>query len=145
MANAKEKVEFDIEIGGADDNSNKILGDFSKSEIERTRRFAYSKRANAPQVGHIDGMHLFVKYDRNSGTAEIQFTEHTGPFRITGGTTRLGLIDQNGTIIAEWDFPMFRDCGTHNRTFSGQISRFVAEQVTGLSFRTIGNVPAQRC
>jgi hypothetical protein len=55
------------------------------------------------------------------------------------------LTDVNTKVLIDWEQPLFRECGRHARSFSGAITRDIAEAVSGLQFRTVGSVPAQRC
>jgi hypothetical protein len=150
MSNKKDElmqfdngIDFYINL-----NNNVRIADryeFAKSEVERTRRFDFPNRAQAGKVGFIDNMKLHVRYDRNICDVTIEYIEHVGPFYITTGTTRVGLLDISNNIITEWDHGLFRQCGVHHRSMAAKSSRDVAERVTGLSFRTVGSVNGAKC
>jgi hypothetical protein len=135
--------EFLVQVGH--DSAPSALGDFTKSEVERTRRFAYANGV-VQGIGAIEDMRLLVKYDaKGVATCLIEYVEVVQKVRITGGTTKIGLIDVNTKVLVDWDHPLFRECGRHARSFTASITRDVAEAVSGLQFRAVGSVPAQRC
>lgn len=143
ISQQEQVQEFCVSVG--QDAAPSSLGDFTKSEVERTRRFAYANGV-VQGVGVLEDMRLLVTYDaKGTATCLIEYVEVVQKVRITGGSTRIGLTDVNTKVLIDWEQPLFRECGRHARSFSGAITRDIAEAVSGLQFRTIGNVPGQRC
>jgi hypothetical protein len=137
-------AEFSVSVGN-EGASPKGLGDFASREVERTRRFAYPT-GTIPGVGRIEDMRLFVTYDAaGNASCRIDYVEVVEKLHIVSGSTRIGLLDVNSKIIIDWEHPLFRECGRHARSFSGAITRDIAEAVTGLHFRTVGNAQGRRC
>ena len=135
--------EFCVSVG--QDAAPSSLGDFTKSEVERTRRFAYANGV-VQSIGTLEDMRLLVKYDaKGNATCLIEYVEVVQKQRVTGGSTRLGLSDVNGKLLIDWDKPLFRECGRHARSHGANITRAIAEAVSGLQFYSIGSVPVQRC
>lgn len=149
MADSNDEVEvtqFDIKVSDESSIDTRKLEDFSKAEVERTRRFEVSGSASAPKLGKIQDIRITVRYDANGGSVDIRFTETVGPYHITGGRTKIGLKDAAGAVLAEWDFPLFSQCGTHSRSHSDSLTRDAAERMTGaMQFSSVGYVDLRRC
>jgi hypothetical protein len=143
VSSQEQVQEFCVSVG--QDAAPSSLGDFTKSEVERTRRFAYANTV-VPGIGVMEDMRLLVKYDaKGNANCLIEYVEVVQKVRVTGGSTRVGLIDVNSKVLIDWEQPLFRECGRHARSFTANITRDIAEAVSGLQFRTVGSVPAQRC
>ncbi len=134
---------FELKVGAQ--TGSLSLGDFAKSEVERCRRFQYENKP-VDKIGSLEDMRLYVKYDAaGNGSCQIDYVENVTQHRIVSGSTRIGIVDASGAALMEWEQPLFRDCGRNSRSFGAAISRDQAERVTGIAFRTVGNVSAQRC
>lgn len=139
-----ERIEFELDAFDEEDRSLSTH-DFAKSEVERTRKLVYNKRFGAGGVGHLELQDAFIKYNRTSGEITVRYVEQVGPFHIVRGQTKVALLDRSGGVLVEWDHGLFRQCGSHQRSLTKGISRKISEEMSGLRFRTVGDVRARRC
>lgn len=137
--------ELEVITAGARQDGNSLVGE-SSSDI---KEYTYPNRP-VDKIGMLQNMAMTVTVTTDAtgtrvGHLYIRWTEQVTAHRIVSGGTTVSALDAEGNVLATWDYHLFRQCGTHARSLSVDVTAQVALVAAGFQFRTNGSLTARRC